>query len=69
LHELFTAVPQSHPEYATIRTFGFDNAGSKANYCVHVDTSNSTSMGKQIDEIEFIMCATEVDTTCEMLGL
>jgi len=39
------------------------------NYCAHLDTSSSTSMGMQIDDAEYIMCATEVEVTCEMLGL
>ena len=72
LSEIGTATSDTtHPEYTRMKALSYsqDNGITFAHYCANEDTATGTSMLEPINETEAIVCATQIQTTCNMLGL
>ena len=57
------------PEYTRMQAISFsqDGGATFTHYCANEDAATTTSMMEQINDTEAIICATQVQTACNML--
>lgn len=69
LSEIGTNAAIDDPEYTRMQAISFseDGGATFTHYCANEDASTTTSMMEQINDTEAIICATQVQTACNML--